>query len=126
MRNPSSSTHRPGYALLLGVLLMATMLSMVLGVSSYLLTQVRLSSRVVDAAQALAAADSGTERALYIDFKVTPLTNGQVITSTGLAPFGDPATAPLSYTVTATVGGTTQLTVQGKTRGSQRSLQLNY
>lgn len=121
-----------GYSLLLGIILLVTMLSISLTITTLLIRQVRLSAQVVDAAQALAAADAGTERSLYIDFKGTPLTNGQVVTShspvssPGLAPFGDPAVASMSYSVTATVTGSTQLTVVGKARGAQRNLQVNY
>ncbi len=119
-----------GYALLLGILLMTTILTITLTVTTLLVRQVRLSTQVVDAAQALAAADAGTERALYQDFRNSSTANFDSSVNGGVAPFVTPGGAcnsTLSYTASFTLNaGLTTLNVQGSARCSQRSLRLNY
>jgi len=86
-----------GYALLLSILVLSTMLTIGLTVTSVITTQVRLTRRVFDAMKALAAADSGIERGLYADFNGT--FTGSSIDESG----------PPKYTVTKTGGPATNL-----------------
>ena|SRR3989338_9466150 len=121
------SAHPEGYALLLAVILLTLMVTISLTVTTLLIRQVRLTVRGVDAAAALAAADSGTERALYVDFKGTGLSNLQTIDSTGLPPFGGSSSSyGYNVTVTITATPTTSLNSVGRSASGQRALQLNY
>src|SRR3989344_6949024 len=56
---------RPGYALLLGVLLLTFMVVIALSIPTLVWRQTRISTRLANTIHALAAADSGIERALY-------------------------------------------------------------
>lgn len=113
----------------MGLVLLTTMLMISLTVTQIVITQLRLSVRMVYDAAALAAADAGTERALYIDFQTaTPLTDGQTFTSANLTPFNAPDSTcnSLFYTVSAEVTTSTTVTVTGNSRCAQRALQLSY
>lgn len=66
----SRASRKPtGYALLLSILVLSTMLTIGLTVTTVITTQVRLTRRVFDTMKALAAADSGIEGGLYEDLK---------------------------------------------------------
>lgn len=73
-----------GYAMLLGILILSAMLATAVTMSTLVIRETRAGTRVVEAMRALAVADSGIERALYIDLKtMPPPESGTNITSQG-------------------------------------------
>ena len=66
---------------------MSTVLTIAITVSDLILLQIRLGGRTVEAMKALAAADSGLERTLYADFKITPSVSSGTTISSNQTPF---------------------------------------
>ena len=130
----AQKTKRNGYALLLGTLLLSFMLVLALSISTLVTKQVILSNRFSNATAALAAADSGMERALYVDYRIiTPgvmnFTSG--IETDGITPNNDPFSVlnkdRLSYNVLVTTVGTLKkINSQGAAYGTRRAIEREY
>lgn len=117
-----------GYSLLFGVLILVAMLMIGLTVTGIFIHQLKLSTRITDAAKALNAADSGIERVLYIDFILSNLPPGVITTydytTDGLPPFDS---SIYNYYVEAdTTGAGIRLESKGLFGSARRSVEVNY
>ncbi|KKU49283.1 hypothetical protein A3H10_04160 [Candidatus Uhrbacteria bacterium RIFCSPLOWO2_12_FULL_46_10] len=131
----SRASRKPtGYALLLTIMVMSTMLVIGLTITGIVLTQARLSTRVFNAMKALAMADSGIERGLYEDFMAPPVGLGIWGPTVPNATIGPEIVGNGSYTVEKCPAGVspcgppdaTTLRSIGTYGGAQRSVEVSY
>ena len=86
-----NTKHPSGYAVLLTILTLSVMITIGLTITTIIITQLRLTTRVFNTMKALAAADSGIEKGLYEDL------GGNFIT--GGTPWTNPSPPPI-YSIT--------------------------
>jgi hypothetical protein len=105
------------------MLVMTLVLTTAVTLSTLVIRETRGSTRIVEAMRALAVADSGVERTLYLDLKVAPLSNGDVVNSNE-APFNTPG---YGFSVQVTkAGGVTIVRSTGRYGTTQRLLESGY
>jgi hypothetical protein len=119
-----SKINKPqnGYALLVGVLLLTFVLVLVLSITSQVIRQVKASTRSANSIQALASADSGLEKAFFLDRDADSGVSS--FDATGYAPFT--SQNELWYRVTRVAGSPKLIYVKGYAYGTTRSIDATY
>jgi hypothetical protein len=111
-----------GYALLMGVLLLTFAMTIAFSLTSQATKQIKSSTRFVNSAQALAAADAGLEKAFWLDRDSDSGTAS--FNGTGYSPFTD--SSHIWYSVTRSGTAPKIINSRGYSFGATRSIQASY